>query len=98
MFVGIEVVRSGASDRRVTPAIARMLCQSDQSGHVEQPACRTRCLKEPHAQRSWHLQRSPPAQSDLPPGVVGRVSPKTRGSPNAVQSRVLLDAKRAVAV
>ena len=25
---------------------------------------------QPHAQRSWHLQRSPPAQSeDLPPGV-----------------------------
>ena len=32
--------------------------RSDQSGHVEQPACRTRCPKEPHAQRSWHLQRS----------------------------------------
>jgi hypothetical protein len=44
--------------------------RSDQSGHVEQPACRTRCPKEPHAQRSWHLQRSPPAQSeDLPPEV-----------------------------
>ena len=42
--------------------------RSDQSGHVEQPACGTRCPKEPHAQRSWHLQRSPPAQSeDLPP-------------------------------
>ena len=42
----------------------------DRSGHVEQPACRTRCSKEPHAQRSWHLQRSPPAQSeDLPPEV-----------------------------
>ena len=42
--------------------------RSDQSGHVDQPACRTRCPKEPHAQRSWHLQRSPPAQSeDLPP-------------------------------
>ena len=27
--------------------------RSDQSGHVEQPACRTRCPKEPHAQRSW---------------------------------------------
>jgi hypothetical protein len=26
-------------------------------------ACRTRCPKEPHAQRSWHLQRSLPAQS-----------------------------------
>jgi hypothetical protein len=38
--------------------------------HREQPACRTRCPKEPHAQRSWHLQRSPPAQSeDLPPEV-----------------------------
>ena len=44
--------------------------RSDQSGHVEQPACGTRCPKEPHAQRSWHLQRSPPAQSeDLPPEV-----------------------------
>jgi hypothetical protein len=33
-------------------------------------ACRTRCPKEPHAQRSWHLQRSPPVQSeDLPPEV-----------------------------
>jgi len=43
---------------------------SDQPGHVEQPACRTRCPKEPHAQRSWHLQRSPPVQSeDLPPEV-----------------------------
>ena len=43
---------------------------SDQSGHVEQPACRTRCPKEPHAQRSWQLQCSPPAQSeDLPPEV-----------------------------
>ena len=42
--------------------------RSDQSGHVEQPACGTRCPKEPPAQRScWHLQRSPPAQSeDLP--------------------------------
>ena len=38
--------------------------RSDQSGHVEQPACRTRCPKEPHAQRSWHLQRSLPAQSE----------------------------------
>eukprot|EP00964_Phaeocystis_antarctica_P096948 scaffold63152_cov67-Phaeocystis_antarctica.AAC.4 len=44
--------------------------KSDQPGHVEQPACRTRCPKEPHAQRSWHLQRSPPVQSeDLPPEV-----------------------------
>jgi hypothetical protein len=46
--------------------------RSDQSGHVEQPACRTRCPKEPHAQRSsWHLQRHrQPAQSeDLPPEV-----------------------------
>ena len=37
--------------------------------HAEQPACSTRCPKEPHAylphaQRSWHLQRSPPAQSE----------------------------------
>jgi hypothetical protein len=39
-------------------------------GHVEQPACRTRCPKEPHAQRSWHLQRSPPAQSEDPPPEV----------------------------
>ena len=38
--------------------------RSDQSGHVEQPACRTRCPKEPHAQRGWHLQRSLPAQSE----------------------------------
>ena len=42
--------------------------RSDQSGHTERSG-RSACLpKEPHAQRSWHLQRSPPAQSeDLPP-------------------------------
>ena len=60
--------------------------RSDQSGHVEQPACRTRCPKEPHAQRSWHLQRSPPAQSeDLPPEVwlptLSDDYPTTSGSP-----------------
>ena len=44
--------------------------RSDQPGHVEQPACRTRCPMKPHEQRSWHFQRSPPAQSeDLPPEV-----------------------------
>jgi hypothetical protein len=35
-----------------------------------QHAGHRRCPKEPHAQRSWHLQRSPPVQSeDLPPEV-----------------------------
>jgi len=59
--------------------------RSDQSGHVEQPACRTRCPKEPHAQRSWHLQWSLPAQSEdlrrrisANRSVVGRVSPTVR--------------------
>jgi hypothetical protein len=33
-------------------------------GAASNPACRTRCPKEPHAQRSWHLQRSLPAQSE----------------------------------
>ena len=55
---------------------------SDQPGHVEQPACRTRCPKEPHAQRSWHLQRSPPAQSeDLPPEVWLTESLRRRAAP-----------------
>ena len=40
MFVGIEVVRSGASDRRVTPAIARMLLLS------EPPPCSS-CMSQP---------------------------------------------------
>ena len=64
--------------------------RSDQSGHVEQPACRTRCPKEPHAQRSWHLQRSPPAQSeDLPSEVWWpRLSPTTSGSFNAERSSI----------
>ena len=53
----------------------------------------TRCPKEPHAQRSWHLQRSLPAQSEdlrtevrsVHGSVVGRVSPTTSGSSNAAQ-------------
>ena len=51
---------------------ARVFCarRGSRPAHVEQPACSTRCPKEPHEQRSWHLQRSPPAQSeDLPPEV-----------------------------
>ena len=56
----------------------------------------TRCPKEPHAQRSWPTFRfsgqvTLPAQSeDLRTEVwlyvVGRVSPTTSGSSNAVQS------------
>ena len=54
--------------------------------HVEQPACRTRCPKEPHAQRSWHLQRSPPAQSeDLPPEVVDPESLRIRAARRGVR-------------
>ena len=62
--------------------------RSDQSGHAEQPACRTPCPKELHAQRSWHLQRSPPAQSeDLPPEVWLAESLRRR----AAQSRSMRD-------
>ena len=55
-----------------------------------------RCPEEPHAQRSWHLQRSPPAQSeDLPPEewLAESLSDDERSS-NAAQSRVLLKVKR----
>ena len=65
--------------------------RSDQSGHIEQPACRTRCPKEPHAQRSWHLQRSPPAQSeDLPPEVwLPTLSvPTTSGSSTVIRRAI----------
>ena len=48
----------------LSPCARKHHPRSDQSGQVEQPACRTRCPKEPHAQRSWHLQRSLPAQSE----------------------------------
>ena len=58
----------------------------------EQPACRTRCPKEPHAQRSWHLQRSPPAQSeDLPPEVWLPTLSDDERLLYAARSRVLLD-------
>jgi hypothetical protein len=42
-----------------------------------------RCPKEPHAQRSWHLQRSPSAQlEDLPPEVwLPTLSDDERSSP-----------------
>jgi len=43
---------------------------SDQPGHTERSASSACLPKEPHAQRSWQLQRSPPVQSeDLPPEV-----------------------------
>ena len=50
----------------------------------------TRCPKEPHAQRSWHLQRSLPAQSeDLRTEVwLASLSDERRasGSSNAARS------------
>ena len=66
--------------------------RSDQSGHVEQPACRTRCPKEPHAQRSWHLQRSLPAQSeDLRTEVWLAESLRRRGARPTPRSHWLAD-------
>jgi len=66
--------------------------RSDQSGHVEQPACRTRCPKEPHAQRSWHLQRSLPAQSeDLRTEVWLAESLRRRGARRGASDCVTLD-------
>ena len=66
--------------------------RSDQSGHVEQPACRTRCPKEPHAQRSWHLQQSLPAQSeDLRTEVWLAESLRRRGARPTPRSHSLLE-------
>jgi hypothetical protein len=46
----------------------------------------------PHAQRSWHLQRSPPAQSeDLPPEVWLPTLSDDERLLYAARSRVLLD-------
>ena len=44
---------------------------------------RTRCPKEPHAQRSWHLQRSPPCSAvggSATKSVVAELSPTRSGS------------------
>jgi hypothetical protein len=51
----------GVSPCAGTPPLKRSV---GTHGAASNPACRTRCPKEPHAQRSWHLQRSLPAQSE----------------------------------
>ena len=59
--------RSRAHDAGLSPCARNTMREAISRRHVEQPACRTRCPKEPHAQRSWQLQRSPPAQSEDAP-------------------------------
>ena len=53
----------------------------------------TRCPKEPHAQRSWHLQRSLPAQSeDLRTEVwLASLSDERRAAPPTPRGHWLLD-------
>ena len=60
---------------------------SDQPGLAERSAGSACLPKEPHAQRSWHLQRSRPAQPEasVTRSVVDLVSPTTSGSARIAQ-------------
>ena len=70
----------------IREAISRDTSSSQHAGQ------RTRCPKEPHAQRSWHLQRSLPAQSeDLQTEVWLAESLRRRGARPTPRSHWLLD-------
>ena len=62
--------RSRAHDAGLSPCARNTMREAISRRHVEQPACRTRCPKEPHAQRSWQLQRSPPVGGSATRSVV----------------------------
>ena len=66
---------------------------SDQSGHAEQPTqhvCSTRCPKEPHAQRSWHLQPFSGGSANREVWLAESLDKTTTSGPsNAAQSRAV---------
>ena len=74
------------------------LLGSDRPGHAEPRAVGSRCPEYPHAPRSGHLHRSPPAQSEASATriVIGRLSPKMSGSSRSTRITTLDDSRRHV--
>ena len=74
------------------------LLGSDRPGHAEPRAVGSRCPEYPHAPRSGHLHRSPPAQSEASAAriVIGRLSPKMSGSSRSTRITTLDDSRRHV--
>ena len=72
------------------------LSGSDRPGHAEPRAVGSCCREYPHAQRSGHLHRAPPAQSEASATriVIGRLSPKMSGSSRSTRITTLDDSRR----